>query len=376
MLGLIIFAVCCFFALVQLFYYCFFFIRLAIFNRSKSKAASTSLPISIIICAHNEDANLRKNLPSILNQVYEYNGALNFEVLVVNDNSEDETAYTLQDIKKEYPHLNILNLEQESRNMKGKKFPLSMGIKQARHEYLLLTDADCLPTSNAWLLKMVQPFYEGKEIVIGYSPYLKVKSGLNKTIRYETFYAAFQFLSFAIAKVPYMGVGRNLAYKKSLFNANKGFSRHYHLLSGDDDLFINAVATAKNTAVILDDDTHVFSEAKKSKEAWRFQKKRHLTTGLYYKRKHKAILGLLAFSHFLFYISAIASCFFYPYVWFAIGLFLFRWIYVGIIQYASMKKLNEQDLAPRIWYYDIWMLWYYLKHIPNIFFKTKIIEWR
>jgi glycosyltransferase involved in cell wall biosynthesis len=296
--------------------------------------------------------------------------------LVVNDNSTDDTAYLLLDIKKEYPHLNILNLEQESRNMKGKKFPLSMGIKQSKNEHLLLTDADCVPNSTNWLLRMVQPFYENKEVIIGYCPYKKEKSTLNRNIRYETFYSAMQFLSFAMAKVPYMGVGRNLAYKKSLFNANKGFSRHYHLLSGDDDLFINAVANGKNTAVVLHNEAWVYSQAQKSKEAWRFQKKRHLSTGRYYKTKHKLLLGLLAFSHFFFFVSFVAVCFFHPFWMFGLAIFGFRWLYIGIIQITALGKFNEKDLSPWVWYYDFWMLWFYIKNVPNIFFKSKIIEWK
>lgn len=334
------------------------------------------MPISIIICAHNEEANLLKNLPYILNQTYEHNGANNFEVLVVNDNSTDDAIYMLRDLMKTNAHLNVLNLEQESRNMKGKKFPLSMGVKQSKFEHLLLTDADCMPTSKNWLAEMVQPFYEGKEIVLGYAPYNKENTALNRKIRYETFYSALQYLSFALTKIPYMGVGRNLAYKKELFNANKGFSKHYHLLSGDDDLFINAVANKKNTAVVLNENAFMYSDAKNSSAAWKFQKKRHLTTGQFYKFKHKIMLGLLALSHFLFYISLIACCFFKPWVWIALAVLGFRWLYLFIIQYLSMKKLDEQDLASRILFYDIWMLWYYIKNIKNIFFKPKIIEWR
>lgn len=376
MLGQIIFILFCFFALVQLVYYFVFFIRLSFYKNSNNTNYQTTLPISIIICAHNEQANLQKNLPYILNQLYEHQGASNFEVLIVNDNSSDDSIYLLRDLVKNNPHLNILNLTQESRNMKGKKFPLSMGIKQAKYEHLLLTDADCEPNSKYWLRDMVQPFYDNKDIVIGYAPYTKEKTSLNRNIRFETFYAALQYLSLAISKIPYMGVGRNLAYKKSLFNDNKGFSKHYQLLSGDDDLFINAVANRRNTAVVLSPETFMFSDAKNSKAAWKFQKKRHLTTGRYYKFKHKLLLGLLAFSHFFLYVSLIACCFFKPWIWFALGIFFFRWIYLGIIQYTAMKKLGESDLATRIWYYDSWTIFYYIKNIPSIFFKPKIIEWK
>jgi len=345
-------------------------------KKRKNNEQQTNLPISIIICAHNEEANLQKNLSYILNQQYEHHGKPNFEVLVVNDNSKDDSIYFLREQVKMNPHLNILNLTQESRNMKGKKFPLTMGIKEAKYEHIVLTDADCEPASDQWLIEMVQPFYEGKEIVMGYAPYKKEKTSLNKKVRYETFYAALQYLSFALANIPYMGVGRNLGYTKSLFNKNKGFSKHYQLLSGDDDLFINAVANSKNSAVILSENTFMLSAAKRSSEAWRFQKKRHLSTGRFYKWKHKFILAVLAFSHFFFYVSFIACCFYQRFLLPCLGIFVFRWIYLYIIQYFSMKKLGEEDLSLRIWYYDIWTLWYYIKNIPSIFFKPKIIEWK
>jgi glycosyltransferase involved in cell wall biosynthesis len=372
----IIFASFCFFALIQFLYYFVFFIRLALHKSKKNNEYQTNLPISIIICAHNEDANLQKNLSYILNQQYEHQGRPNFEVLVVNDNSKDDSIYFLREEVKRNPHLNILNLTQESRNMKGKKFPLTMGIKEAKYEHLLLTDADCQPTSANWLIEMVQPFYEGKEIVIGYAPYEKEKSSLNKKIRFETFYAALQYLSLALSKIPYMGVGRNLAYTKSLFNSNKGFSKHYQLLSGDDDLFINAVANANNTAVVLSENTFMHSAAKGSSEAWKFQKKRHLSTGRFYKLKHKFLLALLAFSHFLFYVTFIACCFYPSLIFIVLGIFVSRWIFIYLIQYFAMKKLGEEDLGTRIWFYDIWTLWFYIKNIPSIFFKPKIIEWK
>lgn len=344
-------------------------------SKAPDSRFDTSLPISIIICAHNEEANLQKNLPSILNQTYEYQGKKNFEVLVVNDNSQDNTAFLLMDLKKEYPHLNILNLEQESRNVKGKKFPLSMSIKQARHEHLLLTDADCQPTSELWLLRMVQPFYVGKKIVLGFSPYYITKGWLNRQIRYETFYSAMQYLSFALAGVPYMGVGRNLAYVRSLFLQNKGFSSHYHLLSGDDDLFINAVATNKNTAIVISEEAYIFSKAKSNKEAWRFQKKRHFSTGRYYKTNHKFLLALKAFSHFFFFIAFIA-CLFTSWRYIALLIFAIRWLVIFLIQFFGMKKLRQQDLTRYILFFDVWLLWYYIKNSKNIFFKNNISRWR
>ena len=239
------------FTLILLFYYLFFFLRLAL-RRNRIETVpdpQQRRPISLIICAFNEEANLTKNLPRWLNQDYHRNGKPCFEVLVINDNSEDDTFYLLNRLCEEHPHLRVVHLTQEAKHIPGKKFPLSIGIKSAYYEHCLLTDADCTPDSNQWLARMAAGFSEKKQIVLGYSPYKRHKGWLNKRIRFETIHTAMQYLSYAMAGLPYMGVGRNLAYTRTLFFNNKGFSSHNHIASGDDDLFINQVANAHNTLV-------------------------------------------------------------------------------------------------------------------------------
>lgn len=362
------------FAAIQLFYYCFFFLRLSIYNR-KVEPEVHKIPVSIIICAFNEEANLKKNIRYWLDQDYSYGDKKYFEVVVVNDNSDDDSFYFLNTLKEEYPHLRIVNLTQEAKLISGKKFPLSMGIKSARYEHLLLTDADCVPASNQWLKNMAEGFHEGKQIVLGYSPYVKHEGWLNKCIRYETFHTAMQFLSYALAKHPYMGVGRNLAYVRTLFNQNKGFSSHHHLISGDDDLFINQVANSKNTTIQIRTDSFTYSEPKKTSIEWRYQKKRHLSTGKYYRFKHQMLLGLYALSHFFFWLSLIPNIIFHQYLIIAAGVFVTRWLILFIIQQSVMRKLKEKDLIPYIFLFDLWWLWYHLRSIPSIFFKQKI-HWK
>src|SRR5205809_1099854 len=144
---------------------------------------------------------------------------------------------------------------QEAKLINGKKYPLSIGIKEANHEVMLLTDADCVPASEHWIQKMQEAYHDGVEIVLGYGAYHKRPGLLNKLIRFETIHSAIQYLSYALAGTPYMGVGRNLSYKKDLFLRNKGFSSINHVPSGDDDLFINKVATKKNTKIIIDPES-------------------------------------------------------------------------------------------------------------------------
>lgn len=360
-----------FFVLIQLVYFVVIFSRLAFYKEKENEVLEVNRPISIIVCAFNEEANLTKNLPLLLEQNYFKNGKPYFEVLVVNHNSEDDTFYLLNRMKEEYKNLSVLHLTQEAKLIHGKKFPLSMGIKQAQFEHLLLTDADCVPASKDWLLRMANGFSETKKIVLGYSPYVKNEDNINNRIRFETAHAALQYLSFALAGIPYMGVGRNLAYVKELFNRNKGFSSHHHITSGDDDLFINQVANSKNTAVVIHPDAFTFSEPKKSKEEWNFQKSRHLSTGKFYKTSHKVLLGLYAMSHFATWLMFIMSFVFYKFIFFAVGVFLIRWIVQWFIFNKCFSLLHAKDLVNKIFLYDVWILFYYIKNIPDIFFKTQ-----
>ncbi|MGI4730048.1 MAG: glycosyltransferase, partial [Janthinobacterium lividum] len=247
--------------------------------------SAQQIPVSVIICARNEAENLRQNLPFILNQNYP-----DFEVVVVNDCSSDDSSYVLDHFKADHSNLKIVTVSEHRRFKTGKKFALTMGIKAAKNEHLLLTDADCLPASENWIQLMQQCFSAEKEIVLGYSPYKKTSGFLNTFVRFETVKTASSYLAAALKNKPYMGVGRNLAYTKSLFFGAKGFAAHMHVLSGDDDLFINQNANAVNTTVQVDAEAHTFSETKTSLRAYYRQKKRHMGVGKYYKRRNRILL--------------------------------------------------------------------------------------
>ncbi len=351
---LFIFIGFCIITVVQLFYYGYFFLRLA-FYKQEAKTQSITQPVSVVVCARDEANNLEQNLPEVLMQDYPYT----HEVIVVNDNSHDDTKYFLEEMEKNFRKLKSVNLTQEAIHIPGKKFPLSVGIKTAKYEVLLLTDADCVPASNQWIAKMQDGYSDGKEVVLGYGAFHKKPGLLNKLVRYETLHAAQQYFSYALAGMPYMGVGRNLSYKKDLFFANKGFSSMNHVPGGDDDLFINKVATAANTSIVLDKEAFTLSEAPKSFSNWWRQKSRHYSTSRFYKKKHQFYLGLYAFSHFLFYPLLAASIIFYCW-WLALSVFGLRFITQAIVNHKTMKKLNEQDLFPIFWLLDIWQFFYYL----------------
>ena len=347
--------------LIQLFYYLYFFLRLAIYKKP-TKSVNVEHPISVVICARDEAHNLANYLPGVL--VQQYNTT--HEVVLVNDNSEDETKYLLEEFKKSFKNLNPVVLSQEAKMINGKKFPLSIGIKSAKNETLLLTDADCVPASENWMHLMQDGYRDGIEIVLGYGAYRKKPGLLNKLIRFETFQTALQYFSYALAGLPYMGVGRNLSYKKEVFIRNKGFSSINQMPSGDDDLFINQVANKNNTAIVIDHDAHTISEPKTNLHDWMNQKYRHYTTSKYYKTQHAILLGIYALSQFLVYPVLIAALILSDQYMLLVSLWAARMIVQGTILRSTMKKLNELDLWPWFILFDFWSIFYYLFTLPSV----------
>ena len=355
--------------LVQLFYY-FYYFAFYTFKKEKKNTETEERPVSIVICARDEEDNLQKNLTSILQQDYK-----NYEVVVVDDCSEDNTSLVLENFKKKYPHLRTTFIKKDQKFNHGKKLALSIGIKSAKHELLLLTDSDCEVKSTKWLSKMQQHFSDKTEIVLGYGKFNVEKGFLDKIIRFDTFFIALQYFSYAHAGIPYMGVGRNLSYKKTLFQKNRGFASHLALTSGDDDLFINEVANSNNVAIEDSLESFTYSKQKKNIKEWFAQKKRHFTTSKNYKLKHKLLLSTEILSRFFFYLTLLILLFFTPYHIYFIGVYLFRLLIQIIIVRFALKRLNEKALLIFIPVMDILLPILHLSiKIANIF--TKKHTWK
>jgi biofilm PGA synthesis N-glycosyltransferase PgaC len=339
LLGIVIF---CF--IVQLYFSLFVHLKLALYKIEDSSAESLK-PLSVVICARNEIENLRLNLPAVLDQVYP-----DFEVIVVNDRSWDGTQELLEEMAKQYLHLKVVTVADGDKFIAGKKFAVTMGIKAAVNDWLVFTDADCLPASEHWLIGMQQPEDEQTDILLGYSPYIKYRGLLNSLIRFETFFTAVNYLSFSLKGMPYMGVGRNLAYKKSLFFKSRGFAAHMHIPSGDDDLFVNASATRRNTAIRIHPETQVWSEPKRSFGAYLIQKKRHFGAGKLYKSSHKFILSFQIIIQFLFYVGLVGLLFFKNTMYLSGGIFLLSILIRSFIYPRILKRLSYGDLR---WWFPI-----------------------
>ena len=352
---------------IQLIYYLFVFVRLALHKTVNEPVSEIEPPVSIIICARNELKNLKANLQRVLEQDYP-----RYQVIVVNDCSWDESEKYLEELSATYKHLKIVSIKEQERYQHGKKFALTIGIKSALFDHLLLIDADCYPASNQWMRLMMQPYKQQTRIVIGYGAYIKSSSILNRWVRFDTAFNAMQYLSFALAGNPYMGVGRNLSYQRSLFFENKGFARHQHIMSGDDDLFINDTATAENLSVQINPDSFTYSQPKTDFIDWFRQKKRHISASRLYKFKHKFLLGIYYFSHISFLVLFLALLIIQFKIEYVVTAFSLRLVFQMIIFGSCLRKLKEGDLIPFIPVFDIWIAVVYpFIAISNRLIKTK-----
>lgn len=323
--------------LIQVFYYIYFFAKIAFYKQPLLKNHST--PVSVIVCAKNERENLLEFLPIILSQDYP-----DFEVIVVNDNSVDDTQDVLKAFSLQHNNLKVVTVPDNDRFYGNKKFALTLGIKAAKYETVLLTDADCKPASNQWISLMTAYENPKKKIILGIGNYEQQLGLLNKLIRFETFYTAIQYTSYALRNLPYMGVGRNLSYNSSLFFNNKGFASHHHIISGDDDLFVNEVANNSNTQIVIHTDAHTVSKPETTLKKWIRQKQRHFLSGTHYKLKHQILLGTFMFSNLIFVGLFFLLVFKIPYVHLIVGLFLLKYIIQMLIFRFSTKQLGNEDI--------------------------------
>ncbi len=324
---------------IQVFIYLIVFRSVAFFKNETKKRKN--IDISVLVCAKNEAENLKLLLPSIIEQDYP-----NFEVVLINDGSLDDSLDLMEHYADNYKHVKVVNVAPNDTFLSSKKYALTLGIKASSHNYLLFTDADCKPVSLNWITEMSSHFSNSKTIVIGYGAYKTRKGFFNKIIRFETVVTALHYLGFAKLGMPYMAVGRNLAYRKDEFFKVNGFTKHMNILSGDDDLFINEIATTENLALCLEPDSFTESLPKTSFKQWMNQKKRHVSTSNFYKFHHKLILGLSYLSNFTSWVLFILLLVICEAKLYVLLLFALKLLVSYTIFFKACTKLNEKKLAP------------------------------
>lgn len=341
---------------IQLYYYLRYFNGI-IHQKRRIKNGKvnfeTSLPpVSVIICARDEEENLRKFLPLVLAQNYP-----DYEVIVINDGSYDNTEDYLALMVKEHAHLKTSFVPKETKSVSTKKLGITIGVKAAKNDLLLFTDADCMPESDRWISSMVRNFHSGTEFVLGYGGYLKKKGFLNKLIKYDTLFIAIQYLGMAVARRPYMAVGRNMAYRKEIFYNLKGFATTLNMISGDDDMMIQRGADEQNTEVEISPESVTWSEPKKTFKQWYVQKERHLSVSEHYKKTSKLRLAMEPLSRGLFYAGIILTAIFGNIISIGVAAFflLSRYAIQAVIINKSAKQLREDRFYALIPLFDIFL---------------------
>ena len=343
---------------IQLIYHWGAFSKVA-FHKSKHalKPDSELEPVSIVLCARDAYDYLVELVPKLLSQDYP-----NFEVVIVNDCSDDETEEYLKDLERKDSRIKPVQLKQHLNFFNGKKFPLSMGIKSAQNDLIVLTDCDCVPVNNQWLRSVASCYNRNTEVVIGYSPYGSQKGLLNRLIRFDAMQNALLYLSAALKGHPYMGIGKNLSYRKELFYRNKGFISHYTTSVGDDDLFVSQVATKRNTEVLIDPDNAILTWPPHNFRQWMRQKCSRYSTVRKYSARARLSLSLFYASQFLFYVSFIVLLCLKPafiitggaafYIPILVFFFLLRFGSQMVIYHKASKNLLGKGLLPGLIAYD------------------------
>jgi len=342
---------------IQFLFVTLLFGRLA-FYKSKANTSPFTPSVSIIVAARNEQENLSVLLPMLLKQSYP-----TFEIIIVNNHSQDESKQVVEKFQSSHTNLRLIELNDYSAQLHGKKYPLSVGIELAQYDHFLFTDADCRPASTDWLRLMASSFSDSHELVLGYGPLFKEKGFLNRCFRFDAAWIGMNYFSFALANIPYMGVGRNIAYSRKVFDSVNGFNAHSHISSGDDDLFVQDAANKTQAKIQIHPNSFCPSGAQKSLKDWLHQKARHYTTAGNYKVFKKALLGIYPMSLFLLHVSFVIlslldenwifSC---PAM---VLILLLKWW----IQGKAMVKLDEKGLAL---FFPFWDLMYAIS-IPVVY---------
>ena len=326
----------------------------------KEKQETDTPPLSVILVAKDAASDLQKNLPAILEQDYP-----DFEVIVIYDqSSDDDCEDVLKLLEDKYPHLHHSFIPDSARYISHKKLGITMGIKASHHEWLVFTEPNCRPSSNQWLRKMARNFTNGTDIVLGYSNYEKTKGWFNRKVTFDTLMNTMRYLGKAVDGHPYTGCGRNLAYRKSLYYEQKGFTSHLNLQRGEDDLFINQVANGKNTRVEASPESIVRITAPHYQKDWYEDKLNYHLTSRLYKGFSRYLMGFETCTRLLFLLMVIV-CIVYGILtqsWIVLGTAIMLWLLRYLMQVMVFRKtsiaLGERKFYSTLLMFD-WMqpLW-------------------
>ena len=336
---------------IELLYYYLVLARFS-FIKKKKAVAMFQVPVSIIMVVKDSASILMKSLPRLMSQQY-----ANYELVVVDDNSQDDTRMLILEYKNQYPNIKLVDLDTAVTTIRGRKFAISMGVRCASHEHILLTDPECCPTSTHWLELMANNFVSQKKIVLGYSTYEKKGNPFNRMLHFDTLLNAMQFFAHAKIRSTYRGDGRNMAFTKTLFSAQTGFASHNHIRYGEEDIFISRAATKNNTEIEYSQDAFTVLQRSANLQYWLDHKEGLYFTRRYNTFKNRFLLNGYGVINLLFYITlALSIVFCYSnltLLLITVGIAAVRIISQYFVFGFAAKKLNEKQVIPALIIYDI-----------------------
>ncbi len=357
--------------LVQLLYHWVVYSRLFL-SKDKNDHPVPGEGVSVVIFSRNQYFDLVEKLPLFFQQEYP-----EFEVIVINFESEDETQELLQRLSYEQKNLKPVLIEKDYNFYAGKKFPVSIAVLTAKYDICLFTDASCIPDSPQWIRSMVSKFDASAEIVLGYSTYQRAKGMLNRFVRFDNLRVAMNYFGFAMAKMPFSGIGKNFAYRKSLFLKHQGLISNYRsVAAGEDDTFINKAGNRKNTRCQYAPESYMISDRNLRYGDW-FRLKRHYhASAKHYKSRHRFMLSLCGFTRFLVWGLSIAllALWFAPLI--ALGAFAVYLISELIVYYNNIKRLKEDISVFWVPFFELYLMFLQpVLVLKNLFHRPRKADW-
>jgi len=344
--------------LVQLSYWIFFVWEFNIIKGKKTSEKVDSESISLVVCLKNEEHNLTENFTSWTTQI---DGES--ELILVDDFSTDDTYAVASRLCLEF---NLGQCIKSSFDRPGKKQALTDGVQTATKDFILITDADCNP-SDQWKQAMAKYLLPKTDFVLGFAPFYQKAGFLNLFQRFECVLTALQYFSYAQAGLPYMGVGRNMLFRKAIFDAK---IYEDQIASGDDDLLVSALANKKNTELCMNKEAFVYSEAPATTKKYWHQKLRHISSSTKYSPKVKILLSLFSSTQILTYII-LPLILTTPYWQEALILLLIKLLTMAFTLRKTGKLLAEEDLFKMTPFLDLSLTIYYLILALSYPFKKK-----
>ena len=353
---------------VQLYFYLHYYLqptyRINDEKKQRIHYLSELPPVSVVIYANNDSEQLRNNLEYFLTQDYP-----EFEIIVVNDGSSDESEDVLSEFEAKFSNLYHTFVAEGARNLSRRKLSLTLGIKAARYDIVLLSDANCRPGSNRWIYSFARNFTEKTDLVIGCTILEKHKGLFERLTSFDVLLHNLRFIGYALSNKPYMGEGTNLAYRKSLFFAHKGFAKFMQLHTGDDDLFVNQVANRRNTKIELSADSRMTAIYESNIEGWLYQKRNRAFTSSFYKTGAKMSYAFDSFTRFLYYGCGIAVIILsWPILWLCITIMSFmliRFVLTGLFWRRTGKIFNTRRFFFLVPFLEL------IDPLINIYFKLE-----